>query len=319
VKAVAISRYGGPEVLRVVEVPEPHAGPQEVRIRVRAAAVSPADTLIRVGAADAALTGEPPHIPGLEVAGVIDEIGAGCTTNLEEGERVMAMVNPTRPAGGAYAQWVVLREPYVVRSPRDSTDPEASTLPMSGLTARMALDELNLAAGSSLAITGAAGAVGGFAVQLAKADGITVVADASHADVPLVRALGADTVVPRGPDVANRIREAVTGGVDGVIDAALIGPDLLKAIRDGGALAYLRQPGERGGPDRLVSERGIDLRSVFVHRYDGRHDKLDQLRQQVDDGSLTLRVARTYPMDQAPDAHRALEAGGIRGRIVLEF
>lgn len=228
------------------------------------------------------------------------------------------MVNPIHPAGGAYAQWVVLPANHVVKAPAGYSHAEASTLPMNGLTARLALDELALGPGRTLAVTGAAGGVGGYAVQLAKQDGLTVIADASPADEPLVSSLGADAVVRRGMDVAERFKAVATGGVDGLIDAAVIGTSLLTAIRDGGALAMLRRPGEHG-TELVVPGRGITVKDVYVHTYDGRHDKLDELRRQVETGALTLRVARTYPMEQAGEAHRALEKGGIRGRLVLEF
>ncbi|SEG82567.1 NADPH:quinone reductase [Actinacidiphila yanglinensis] len=317
-KAVAFQRYGGPDVLRVHELPDRHADPGEVRIRVRAAAVSPADSLIRTGAAVALLQGPPPHIPGLDAAGVVDEMGPGTRTRLAVGDHVIALVNPTRPAGGAYAEHVVLPAAFVVKAPRGTDHAHASTLPLNGLTARRALDLLDLAPGQVLAVTGAAGGVGGFAVQLAKAQGLTVVADASAADEPLVSALGADAVVRRGREVAERIREVVPGGADGLLDAAAIGGALPGALRDGGAMAVVRGPAEpEAGAAR--DGRGITFHSVYVHTYDGRHDILDRLARQAEEGTLTLRVARTYPMEQADQAHRALEGGGIRGRLVLDF
>ncbi|MFD3485885.1 NADP-dependent oxidoreductase [Streptomyces sp. NPDC058665] len=317
-KAVALQHYGGPDVLRVRELPDRHAGPGEIRVRVRAAAVSPADTLIRTGMAAGLLQGPPPHIPGLDAAGVVDEIGAGTRTGLAIGDHVVALVNPTRPAGGAYAEHVVLPAAFVVRAPRDTGHAQASTLPLNGLTARRALDLLDLAPGQVLTVTGAAGGVGGFAVQLAKAEGLTVVADASPADEALVSTLGADAVVRRGRDVAERIREAVPGGADGLLDAAAIGGTLSAALRDGGAMAVVRGPAEPAS-GTASGGRGITSHSVYVHTYDGRHDVLDRLARQAEDGTLTLRVARTYPIDQAAEAHRDLERGGIRGRLVLDF
>ncbi|SDO65197.1 NADPH:quinone reductase [Actinacidiphila guanduensis] len=317
-KAVALQRFGGPDVLRVHELPDRHAGPGEIRVRVRAAAVSPADTLIRAGAAAPLLQGPPPYVPGLDAAGVVDEIGPGSRTGLAVGDPVVALVNPTRPAGGAYAEHVVLPAAYVVRAPRGAGHAEASALPLNALTARRALDLLDLAPGSVLAVTGAAGGVGGFAVQLAKAGGLTVVADAGPADEKLVAALGADTVVRRGHDVAERFRDAFPRGVDGLLDAAVMGGTLEAAVRDGGGVAVVRGPA--GPPSGPGSERhAVTHHSVYVHDYDGRHDVLDRLARQVEEGVLTLRVARTYPMERAADAHRALEAGGVRGRLVLEL
>ncbi|MFI1838474.1 NADP-dependent oxidoreductase [Streptomyces olivaceoviridis] len=318
-KAVGLLRYGGPEVLQVIERPTPHAAHGEVRLRVRAAAVNPVDTLIRTGASSVRLNGDVPVVPGLDIAGTVDEIGPGTTSDLSIGDRVMAMVNPTRAAGGGYAQWVVLPESWVVPAPRDADHAEAATLPMNGLTALHALDQLNLAAGSTVAVTGAAGAVGGYAVQLAKAAGHHVVADAAPHDVELVTALGADAVVARGPGVAERFRAIAPAGVDAVVDAALTGPPLLGAIRHGGSLAVVRSMPDQQALQEAARRVGVSLVSAYVHAYDGRRDKLDLLRRFADDGALSLRVADRFPPEEAPRAHRLLEAGGVRGRLVIEF
>ncbi|MGI5522571.1 NADP-dependent oxidoreductase [Micromonospora sp. CA-259024] len=317
-RAVGLLRYGGPEVLRVVELPTPHAGTGEVRIRVRAAAVNPSDTLIRAGMTPVRIRGTVPLLPGQDVAGTIDEVGPGTSGALAPGDPVMAMINPTRPAAGGYAEWVVLPEAWVVPAPAGVSLAEAATLPLNGLTALHALDQLRLSPGSTLAVTGAAGAVGGYAVQLAKAAGHRVLADAAPDDADLVGALGADVTVTRGPGVAERFREHAPDGVDAAVDAALIGAALVPAVRDGGAVALLR-----GGPDpalrELADRRGIAMVSAYVHEYDGRRDKLDLLRQMAEAGALTLRVAGRFPPEEAARAHQLLEAGGVRGRLVIEF
>ena len=139
-----------------------------------------------------------------------------------------------------------------------------------------------------------------------------VVADASEADEELVRQLGADLVVRRGDDVAERIRAAVPGGVDALADGAVLDEKVLPAIKDGGGLAVVR--GWQG-----PTERDITLHQIFVYSYAHNHEALDRLRQQVEAGSLTLRVAGTYRPEDAPEAHRRLEAGGTRGRLVITF
>lgn len=300
-------------------MPTPHAGPGEVRIRVRVAAVNPADTLIRAGLTPIRQRGAHPVIPGLDVAGTIDEIGPGTDTGLAVGDEVMAMVNPTRPGGGGYAERVVLSESWVAPVPTGASLAEAATLPLNGLTALHALDQLDLPEGSTIAVTGAAGAVGGYALQLAKAAGHRVLADAAPADVPLVAALGADDVVPRGPGVADRFRELTSQGVDAVVDAAIIGVPLLAAIRRDGALAYVREVPDSTAFAQAAAARGIRLVHAFVHEYDGRRDKLDLLCRLAGEGRLGLRVADTFLPQRAAEAHRLLEAGGVRGRLVLEF
>jgi NADPH:quinone reductase len=318
-KVAGMSRFGGPEVLRVFDVREPHAGPGEVRVRVRAATVNPGDAILRAGGVGLP-AGRPPYIPGMEAAGIVDEIGQGAVTDLRAGDAVMAFVMPVRPQGGAYAEYLVLPADWVAPAPAGASHVEAATLPMNGLTARLAVDVLALSTGQTLAVTGAAGSVGGYVAQLAKVNGLHVVADASPADAELVRSLGADVTVARGSDVAVRFREAAPGGVDGLVDAAVIGTSrLISAVRDGGGIAVVRGEGRQAADPRELSRRGIAYHPVYVPECLGDQARLHQLRRQAEDGSLTLRVARTFPAEQAADAHRLLAAGGVRGRLVLEF
>jgi NADPH2:quinone reductase len=311
-RAVGIVEHGGPEALEIIELPEVHAGPGEVRLRVYAATVNPTDTYQRNGALAPmqAKKAPPPYVPGMDAAGVIDEIGEG-VTQLAVGDRVMAIVQPSG-AHGAYASSLVLPARSVVAAPAGTSHVEASTLPMNGLTARLSLDRLGLSAGQTLAVTGAAGCYGGYVVQLAKADGLHVIADASEADRKLVQELGADVVLERGPGFAGRVRELFPGGVDGLADGAITGDATFSAVRDGGVIAVVR--GQQGDPGR-----GITVHDIWVRDYLTAQEKLDVLRQQVEDGQLTLRVAAAYPAEQASEAHRRLQAGGTRGRLVLEF
>jgi len=310
-RAVGVTEFGGPEALHLVDVPEEHAGPGQVRVRVTAATVNPTDTHAVLGAyASRDPVTQPPWVPGMDAAGVVDEVGDG-VEHLAVGDSVMAVVVPSGAHGG-YRESLVLPADSVVRSPKGATDAEASTLPMNGLTARLALDQLALQPGQVVAVTGAAGAFGGYVVQLAKADGLTVVADASEADEQLVRDLGADVVVRRGDDVARRIREQFPDGVDGLADGAVLDERVLPAVRDGGRVATVR--GYRGdGQDRVT------VIPVLVRRVAQDRAALDRLREQAEEGLLTLRVARTFPAEDAAEAHRVLARGGVRGRLVLTF
>lgn len=173
---------------------------------------------------------------------------------------------------------------------------------------------LGLTPGDWIAVTGAAGAVGGYSVQLAKADGLRVVADAAPADQELVRSLGADRTVGRGTGFANRVREVVPDGVEAVVDGALMGPEVLPAIRPGGLIALVRSEG-----DSLGEHENVTVRTVFVPEYRYANDKLDTLRVLAEEDRISLRVAEEFPADQAAEAHRRLEAGGVRGRLVLNF
>jgi NADPH2:quinone reductase len=312
-RAIGVMQFGGPEVLQVLDIPEPVPGPGELRLRVHAAAVNPTDTGFRSGATSARLEGRPgPYVPGMDVAGVVDAIGPYVETPLKVGDPVIAVVLPYGPGGGAYADLIVVPASSVVRAPAGVDFPAASTLLMNSLTARLALDDLGIPCGGTVAVTGAAGAFGGYAVELAKADGLSVIADASQADEELVTRLGADEVVRRGDDVASRIRELAPRGVDGVIDGALLGELVLPAVRDGGGFAVVRG---WDGP----SERGITIYPIWVRRALTDTARLTELRDQAEAGTLTMRLAEVLPADQAAEAHRRLEAGGVRGRIVLDF
>lgn len=311
-RAVGLMTHGGPEVLDVVDVPEAHAGPGQVRIKIFAAAVNPTDTMARNGSrAEQQKADPPPYIPGMDAAGIVDEVSEDVETGVKVGDRVMAMVCP-QAQHGAYREQIVLEARAVVPAPAGTTHVEACTLPMNGLTARQSLDLLELKSGQVLAVTGAAGAYGGYVIQLAKTEGLTVIADAAEKDRALVESLGADIVVARGDDVADRIREHFPDGVDGLADGAVLNEKAIPAVKDGGAFTAVRW--FIGEP-----QRNIAFTATAVRNYDGEYEKLDKLRQQAEDGVLTLRVADTYPPEQASETHRRLEAGGTRGRLVIEF
>ena len=311
-RAVGLFTHGGPEVLQVVDLPEVHAGPGQVRVRVHAATVNPTDILGRNGTrAEQQKADPPPYVPGMDVAGIVDEVGIGVSDRLKVGDVVMAIVVP-KGGHGAYREQIVLDARSVVHAPAGKTEIEASTLPMNGLTARLSLDLLNLSPGQVIAVTGAAGAYGGYVIQLAKTEGLTVIADASANDEKLVASLGADIVVRRGDDVASRIRSHFPQGVDGLADGAVLNELAIPAVRDGGAFTSVR--GFVGVP-----QRDIDFTTTFVRNYAHEFERLDRLRQLVEDGRITLRVAEVYPPEKAADAHSRLEAGGTRGRLVIQF
>ncbi|CCH86652.1 Zn-dependent oxidoreductase, NADPH:quinone reductase [Modestobacter italicus] len=311
-RAVGVTEFGGPEALHLVDVPAEPLGPGQVRVRVTAATVNPTDTYSRNGTyAGRDPVKEPPFVPGMDVAGVLAEIGEGVQTDLEVGAHVMGIVVPSGAHGG-YREDIVLPVGSIARVPAGASDVAASTLPMNGLTARLALDKMALRPGQVLAVTGAAGAFGGYVVQLAKTEGLTVVADAAEADEDLVRELGADVVVRRGDDVAARIREQFPDGVDGLADGSVQDAAVLPAVKDGGAVTTVR--GYRGD-----GQRDLRVFPVLVREYAQEGAALDRLRAQVEAGELTLRVAQTFPAADGAEAHRRLEAGGVRGRLVLTF
>lgn len=314
-RVIGVSEYGGPEALAVHEVPEPHAGPGQVRIAVRAAAVNPTDTFAREGRSGRPKL-PPPHVPGMDAAGVIDEVGESTgqldTSGWSVGDEVMAVAIPLRGHGGAYVEYLVADADSLARIPAGCSLEEASTLPMNGLTALQALDKLALEPGQVLAVTGAAGTLGGYVVQLAKQRGLTVIADAAPKDRARVTGLGADHVVERGDDVAGRIRMIYPDGVDGLVDAAVQNDIALPAVHPDGGFATVR--GWKG-----VEDCDVTVHQVWVSEDYHHGGKLDALRQAVEDGVITLHVADVLPAEQAGEAHRRLAEGGTRGRFVLTF
>ena len=312
-KAVAFSRYGGPEVLEVAELPVPEPGPGEVRVRVAAATVNPTDLGMRSGRQAATLDAlPPPYVPGMELAGVVDAVAVGPGVPWQVGERVLGIALPMRTGRGAQAEQVVLPAESLVRVPSGTELEAAATLPMNGLTVRRALDLLGLQAGQTLAVTGAAGAVGGYGVQLAAAAGVRVLAVASAADEDLVRGFGATDFVVRTADLAAAIRRLLPGGVDAVLDAAALGGPILPAVRDDGQVAAVRA-------FEGVPERGISVHQVRVSDYARNQAALQGLADMVAGGKLTLRVAETVPPERAGEAHARLAGGGVRGRLVIVF
>jgi len=310
VRASGFSRYGGPDVLELIELADPVPGAGEIRVRVAASTVNPADLLFRSGGLDGLIEGEAPFCGGLEFAGVVDEVGSGATWAV--GDPVAGMTKFIPMGRGAHAELAVVHSESVVRLPGDSDMAAWATLPMNGLTVRLALDKLALPAGSTLLVTGAAGAVGQYAVSIGAADGLRVVAIASPADEEAVRRFGAEVFVARGDGVAAAVRDAVPGGVDGVIDAARLGAGVLPAVRDGGRVAVVRA--FAGEP-----ERGIEILPVSVRDYLRVPGKLAALADLVEGGRLALRVADTFPPERAREAHERLERGGVRGRLVITF
>mgnify|MGYP005817936395 FL=1 len=310
--AVGVTTYGGPDALQVVDVPAQELGPTDVRVRVTAATINPTDTYTRNGSRSK--TGTPrgaADVPGMDIAGTLVEIGENSQTSLSVGDRVMGIVVP-RDEHGAYREDIVLPTQSIAAAPRDADDIAASTLPMNGLTARRALDLLGLKPGEVLAVTGAAGSTGGYVVQLAKHAGLVVVADASEADEELVRSLGANQIVRRGEGVADRILELYPDGVDGLFDGAVQDAAVLPAVKTGGGVATVRWYQGDGSRD-------LKVHAVSVADMAKEQDKLDELRQLAEDGVVTLRVADSYSPEDAWRAHERLEAGGTRGRLVIDF
>ena len=310
--AVGLVQFGGPEVLQLVECDVPELGPDDIRIRVRAAAINPSDIVLRSGERAGAFADiDPPYVVGMDAAGTVEAVGAA-VSGIAQGDRVMTAVNHYLPAGGAQRTVLVVPGASAVVIPDELGTEAAATLPMNGLTAVEALDRLNLREGMALAITGGTGWLATLAIVLAKARGLRVLVDAPPEEFERVQALGADEAVRRGDGVAERIRALAPDGVDAVFDTASVGPAILAAIRDGGGWAVVR-----GQQDE--TERGIVRHTVSVAGRLADTAALAELGRRAAQGDLPATVAATYRPEQAAEAHRRQEAGGVRGRLVIVF
>lgn len=293
-RAAVVNKFGGPEAVEVVEtaVPEPAAG--QVRIKVAAATLNQVDEGVRGGF----FGGEGERIGlGWDVAGTVDAIGDGSAWSV--GDEVVALTpGMVRPLG-AHAEYVVVAADATAKAPATVDAVHAATLPLNALAAVQALDLLELTEGQSLLVTGAAGAVGGYAVQLATHRGVLVTGLAREGDEELVRSLGAAHFASGSVE---------DGSFDAVLDAANLGGKAFAWVRDGGAYVGVRPGGQP------ASVRGVRSAAVEVSA-DGA--QLGELVALVDAGVLTLRVAETFPLAEAAKAHARLAEGGVRGRLVL--
>ena len=311
-RAVGFKEFGDPEVLEVMDIPEVYASQGEVRIKNYASAVNPTDIVSRSGLIAQFRKDYPlPAVPGMDISGIVDQVGEGVETGINIGDEVMGMVIPNA-LHGAYSEQITLNQFAVVKAPKGCSFVESATLPMNGLTARLSLDLLNLTKGQVVAVTGGPGAYGGYVIQLAKADGLIVIADSNESDIELLSELGVDHIIPRGENFAKKIKEVFPNGVDGIADGALLNEKAIDAVKDNGSFTSVR--GFKGKP-----QRNINFTATWVSEYDCNFEKLDELRQQVEDGLLTLRVADTVSPENASEAHKRLDGGGTRGRMVISW
>ncbi|MFJ7125788.1 NADP-dependent oxidoreductase [Streptomyces sp. NPDC098101] len=291
-RAVQIDVHGGPEALVVREVPDPQCGEGQVLVRTVASTLNPVDWKTRAWDVGPVL----PATLGWDLAGVVVASGS---PEFAVGDRVIAMSAQVATGRGTWAELVALPEHLVTRAPKSLSLVEAATLPLAGTTAVQALDKLRLKPGDRLLVTGAAGAVGGLAVQLARQSGVEVDGLVSRPEhVEPVRELGAGTVTDLVTDLPERAYDAVfdTAGVD--VTAALV---------EGGGYVSVSDdplPDVPGATKSYVQESAKDLAALV---------------ELVDAGRLRVRVAEYHPVTEVRAAHERFEAGGLSGKVVLLF
>jgi NADPH:quinone reductase-like Zn-dependent oxidoreductase len=296
---------GGPEVLKLTEVPRPEPGPTEVLVRVAAAGVNPLDWKTRTRGA---FLDRPPFTVGADVAGVVAALGSG-VTRFAVGDRVFGM--PRFPGeAAAYAQYVTSPSRQLARTPARLSDVEAAALPMAALTAWQALVETaDLQAGQRVLITGAAGGIGHLAVQIAKTRGAYVIGAARAAKHPLLARVGADETI----DYTQHELGDVARDADVVLDLAGGQAPLcaLPTLRDGGLLITVTSGGD------ATSEAAGDRVRVTYILVEPDRASLEAIAELVDSGRLHVHVAQTFPLAQAARAHELGETGQTQGKLVL--
>lgn len=313
-KAVVLTEFGPAENLKLQEVERPSVGATDVLVRVHATSVNLADVGVRSGMFGAML--RPPLVLGFDAAGVVEAVGAG-VTNLKMGDEVYYAVELTDPRGGANAEFHVSSAAKVTKKPRTLSFEEAAAAPVAAGTAYAALlTAADLRLGQSVLIHGAAGGVGSYAVQLAKAAGAYVFATCGGYDAALVESLGADTVIDyHSEDFVEVVaRETAGAGVEIVFDAAggLLAQSIPVARMDGQLVTVAGVQGDLNPAMRK------NLRLHFVHLEDTK-EKLDALRVLFERGQLRSVIGATFALEELPEAHRLLEQGGsaVHGKIVV--
>ena len=296
--AIVMTGYGPPEVLKWAGVPLTEPGEGQIRIRVKAAGISPTDLALRAGYLKADIPLPPNAVLGYEAAGTVDAVGPG-VTGASAGDDVTALLFGL----GGYAEYAVAS--IWTRKPDSVSWTDAAALPSSAEAAAGVLRQLNVKSGETLLLFGGGGSVGIIATQLAVAQGVTVISAVGEHDDALARELGA-TPVRYGAGLPGRVR--ALGAIDAVFDAAGKG-----VLADAIALA--------GGPERVITlsdpaaaDFGVMLSEPTPDRAPG---ALDETIALLADGRLRLRAHKSMPMQQAAEAHRQLESGDIHERIIL--
>ena len=296
--AVQYSQFGGPEVLELVDVPDPHPGPGQIRVRVRAVGINPIDWKVRSGM----MGGDLPKRTGLEVAGIVDELGEG-VTDVAVGDRVFGSA-----AGGDGAAERALLEHYAP-IPGSLEFAAAAALTVAVETAVRTLDLLGVTSGQTLLVNGAAGAVGAAAAQIARERGARVIGTASEVNHDYLTELGAEPTT-YGEGMAERVRALAPDGVDAALDAG-----------GGGVLPALVEL--TGGPEHVVTivdYPGAEETGVTFSGGPGSErawHALGEVGPLIEAGAFTLPVAHTFPLADVAEAHRQSETGHGRGKIVL--
>jgi NADPH:quinone reductase-like Zn-dependent oxidoreductase len=313
-KAISIRKFGGREVLEFLDLPKPTIKPNEILVRLKAAGVNPVDWKIRKGLLQGRLPHEFPIILGWDGAGVVEEVGSE-VKNFKKGDEVFAYARKEIIHDGCYAEYIALEERHLAIKPKNLSFEEAAVIPLSGLTAYQSLFEsLQLKKGEAILIHAGAGGVGGYAIQLAKQAGAHVITTASAGKRDYVKELGADEIIDYGRiDFVEAIRAAHPGGIDAVFDT--VGGEVQEksadVLKKGGRLTSILALNEGA-----LRKKGVVPGYVFVRP---ESDHLHRLKEMAERGTLKVRIADRFPLNEAAQAHEIIEGGHVLGKIVLSI
>ncbi len=302
-RAMTYDQYGDNSVLALTEQPDPKVGPSEVLVDVRAASVNPVDWKLMSGGLDALMDTRFPVVPGWDVAGVVAEVGPD-TPEWSVGDEVMGYLRKDYVHGGTFAEKVTAPVRTLARKPAGLSWEEAASIPLAGLTALQTLDGFDLTDSSTLLIHGGGGGVGSFAIQIARALGVRVIASASAGQHDRLRDLGAEPV-EYGDGLVDAVRALAPEGVDAVAD--FVGGVLEQTtavLADGGRHASITDPEvqESGGRWRWVRPDAGDLERLAVL---------------VDTGQLRVEVEETFALEDVADAFARSQEGHVRGKLAI--
>lgn len=302
-RAITYQEYGGPENLRLTDVPNPKVGPGEVLIRVKAAGINPVDWKLAGGGLDPLMQTYFPVIPGWDVAGVVEAVGMD-TPEYAVGDEVLGYARKDYVQHGTYAELVSAGVRHIARKPEALSWEQAAGLPLAGLTALQALDRARASEGDTVLVHAAAGGVGSLAVQIAVARGARVIGTASERNHAFLRELGAEPVT-YGDGLVGRVRDLAPGGVD-------VALDFVGGVADDSAELL----GETSRLVSVVDGRAAELggHAIWVRP---NPVELTALADLADAGRLTVPVERVYPLAEAADAWRDQQNGRTRGKLVL--
>lgn len=305
-RAAVITEFGEPEKIKIVDLPEPVPGPGQVLVKVEASDITPSDTLTVDGGFVSASDPDNPYILGWDLAGTVVRSADGAS-RFSPGDKVIGWIyRSDEPAEGTQAEYVVIDEGALALAPQNATPAEASILPLNGNTAAQGLDLLDLQPGQTLAVVGAAGIMGGFATEIAKARGVNVLAIAFENDREFLTPRCAEFYATHD-NLADDIRAKHPEGIDALFATAPLNPDISSILKPGGIAVSSVDFGSLANRD--IKVRGLNASP------DG--EQLAELVRLVDEKAITLRIAQALPLEEASHAYELASQRGVRGRIVL--